>query len=772
MGGSSDGRLTKCRYSAKLKIGDRRRKGVVMYCPSCLSPNAPGAEECEHCQTGLGGQRKRVSLGAQFLFADASARHPVTLFLGGAEPQVFRRPTLISRHLHGIGFGETHYQPTRRRQEPPRPGIDLPQLPAPVGPDLTAVITERKIYRPKEEALIFIVAPDAADQEVEMEVQLAGQQLTRDRITLDEAGLALRPFADLEEGEYTVLVRRPGRVDGKPAQCAFSVAEFTLSPLVALLDQFSYESGELAFRLKVIALSVPYDGSVELALQSGQRVVETQEATVREGAVAATFDVQKHEGPFRVQATTPDGETASVFFPGTGRSERERITLCPLGTVAEAAVLPGEDTTEVRGLHIGYDGVEMTPLRLEEVVAHTGRLVADVRASVVQVVTFHPLTGALDCLEWHDVDVGDVFEFPVEAPYTLFTVGLLAPRQPYEAWGVVVHPIDFKASLSVPKQAAPGDEITVRLQTEQPASCLLLVYDARLEHESPIPKLGKQLMDAIRGSTRNLKEQTAPTLAMLPPRGWDYLAGMDRLDAPRGARFMRAVPVPMAAAPAARPKGLGTAFRDLATTRVAEASPAETEVESLTFVAVPSREDFPELAYLELFPLEHVTERIVPLGDQIGTWRCRAYLVSGLDVLELTSDVQAAKAVYAELDLPAIVGEGDDIQAGVRYHTQQPATMTITLPDGQTISGAVMGHGAETFHLTEPGAVTVHISSQEGEDWTTRGVKPPGVQTVTASRLEILKRGETIRGERVVVYPGPADVLKDTIEALGRYPFG
>jgi hypothetical protein len=43
---------------------------------------------------------------------------------------------------------------------------------------------------------------------------------------------------------------------------------------------------------------------------------------------------------------------------------------------------------------------------------------------------------------------------------------------------------------------------------------------------------------------------------------------------------------------------------------------------------------------------------------------------------------------------------------------------------------------------------------------------------VTASRLDILARGQTIRAERVVVYPGPANVLNETIEALGRYPFG
>jgi hypothetical protein len=726
-----------------------------MYCPSCLLPNAPHVQECQHCKAELGGLRERISLGAQFLFADASPRRPVALSLDGGAAQVFTGPTILSRHQHGFGFGETAFRPTSRDREPPQPRVDLPRLPVPDGPDLTTVITERKIYRPRDEAHVFVVAPGAHGGRVEMEVQLAGQQITKDWVALDEAGLALRPYADLEEGEYTVLVRRqlPGGDFGRPVQCTFSVAEFTLSPLIALLERYTYQAGELAFCLKVIALSVPYDGPVELALQSGPaasaRVVDTQQATVRQGALEATFDVQKHEGPFHVQVTTPDGETASVYFPGTGRTERERFTLCPLGTVAEAGLLPGDDTAEVRGLHVGYDGVERTPLRLEAAVGRTGKLVADVPAAVVQLVTSHPLTGEMTLHEWRDVNPGDEFEFQVEAPYTLFTVGLLAPRQPYEAWGVVVHPLDLKASLSAPEQAAPGEEISVRLETLRPASCLLLVYDARLEHESPLPKLGRQLMEAIRAATKGLKEQTAPALTSMPPWGWGYAPYME------DGMLIRSMG-PVAAAPM----------------RVALAESALAEPETLTFVAVPSREDFPELAYLELFPLDGVVERTVPLGDQIGTWRCRAYLVAGLDLLELTADVEAAKALYAELDLPAIVGQGDDILAGVRYHTGQPATMTITLPDGRTISGGVMGYGAETFHLTTPGDVTVHIFSQEGEDWTTRTVQPPGVQTVTVSRLEILKKGEVIRGERVVVYPGPADVLQETIEALGRYPFG
>jgi hypothetical protein len=258
-----------------------------MFCPSCLFPNPHGANECQHCQAELGGLRERVSLGAQFLFADASPRHPVALSLNGGQPERFTQPTIISRHWYGIGLGQIGARAAVRGQKPPQLAVDLPSLPAPTGPDLAAVITERRIYRPRDEAHIFIVVPDSAGGEVELEVQLAGQQISKEQVTLDDAGLALRPFADLEEGEYTVLVRRQlaGGGSSRPVQCTFSVAEFSLSPLIALLERHTYQAGELRFRLKVIALSVPYTGPVELALQSGLlasgRVVETQPAPSR-----------------------------------------------------------------------------------------------------------------------------------------------------------------------------------------------------------------------------------------------------------------------------------------------------------------------------------------------------------------------------------------------------------------------------------------------------------------------------------------------------------
>ena len=51
---------------------------------------------------------------------------------------------------------------------------------------------------------------------------------------------------------------------------------------------------------------------------------------------------------------------------------------------------------------------------------------------------------------------------------------------------------------------------------------------------------------------------------------------------------------------------------------------------------------FPELAHIELFPVEGAVTRRVRLGDQAGTWHCRACFFHGHDVVAAQSDIQVA----------------------------------------------------------------------------------------------------------------------------------
>ncbi len=75
---------------------------------------------------------------------------------------------------------------------------------------------------------------------------------------------------------------------------------------------------------------------------------------------------------------------------------------------------------------------------------------------------------------------------------------------------------------------------------------------------------------------------------------------------------------------------------------------------------------------------------------------------------------------------------------------------------------------------TGPGRIEVKIENASGADWSARDVLWPGRQIVTTSRLMILDRGQTARGDagRVVVYASVGQVLKETITALIHYPFG
>jgi hypothetical protein len=751
-----------------------------MFCPSCSDPNPTDRETCHGCGTRLP-ERQRVHVGQQFVLLNADAGHPMAVCLDAGAPITVTKPTIISRHRHAVAFGEAWGAPSawqsgllrrlsgRRRRV--RHYFPIPDQPRLEGPrlDLTAVVTERRVYHPDDQAHIFIVTPDLAGGEVELEVHLAEQTIMRERVTLNAAGLALFPYADLQEGEYIVRVRRSERQ--KWAECRFSVAEFTLSPLIATLDSHAYADSMLHFELHLLQLNVPYTGDVELGLQCAacdDRVVLTQERRVQEGVVAAEFDLSRHDGPFKIQVTTPQGETALVDLPGSGVSERERIVISPLGRVAEASLLPGDDTQPVRGLHVGYRDIRASPLRLENAVAREACFVAAGDCVAVQIVAQNPLSGESAVYEWRRVKRGDRLTVGVNAPFTLLTVAAAMLEGLYEGWATVIRPSDLDAALTAPDQAAPGDQITVSLSaTPSPhlpstIHCLLLAYDARLEHPSPLPRLGQRQYQVIRDASAKLGDGPAPdaTRITLP-------------DVFRGIRFAAAA-APKALLGIAQPTmaAQGNLSQPVTAVGARPPLPLEEAVEAPPLLIPPAREDFPELAYLELFEFEEQAERVIPLGDQIGTWRCRAYLVSGLEVVELTADVQADKLLYAELDLPAIVAKGDEIEAGVTYHSDGPAEMLVTLPGGETIQGMVMGHGAERFTLTGPGEVSAQLSAATAQDWTTRTVQAPGIQTVTASRLELLRAGETVSGQRVVVYPGISLVLTDTIEALLHYPFG
>lgn len=774
-----------------------------MYCPKCSHSNPSNAPQCMQCGRDTSYVRDRLFIGHQFIFVAADNEHPLTLKVDD-ELETHRSRAILSRHAHTVSFGDEAPLPdktaeqlreelyrlyrrpwsdkltreaidrlSKELQERDHRNTPLPnqyQLDSPAL-HLCAAVTDRKIYRPGEDVALFLVAPQHGGEEAAIEIQLAGNKIYEAKIPLNEAGLALHRYADVREGEYTAILTLPGT--DVTAKCTFSTAEFTLSPLIATLESYTYREQRVKFTLRLLLLSQPYAGPIELRLHCPQcaqgesdwsvyrrrndRRLPTLKLQAKDGLVSGEFELCYHNGPFHIEAITPEGNTATVALPNLGATEREHIPINPLGQTFEMGLAPWEGAQPLRGFYLGAGEVHLTPLTLASVQADTGELQALADLPLVQVALFHPRNGGERIFERENIPRGGMLAFEVDAPYSLFAVGAFVGEKPFEGWGVVIRPVQFEARLILPPVAQPGEEIDVTIELDTPpnnpgAFCWLLAYDARLEHESPIPKLAKRIYESVRQSSQNFEAENvlpASDVHWMPPGLFDQGLIMP-------GPVMRAASVPTQA---------------LAETEVDYAAPPLEVTVAPQVTLAPTRMDFPEVAYIELFYLEGMAARTVKLGDQIGTWRVRAYIFQGTDYRELTADVQAEKPLYAELDLPAIASEGDEITASLNYHTPELAELVIATPYGVT-HAEVLGSGAQPFIIRGPGRVEVQLQNPSGSDWTIRDVAWPGVQKVIASRLLILKQNETVRAEKVVVYASVGYVLKDTITALLGYPFG
>jgi hypothetical protein len=250
---------------------------------------------------------------------------------------------------------------------------------------------------------------------------------------------------------------------------------------------------------------------------------------------------------------------------------------------------------------------------LERFIATEGQLLARRDTRLVHLLVFDPLSRKGCKLEFQDVKKGDLLRFEVAAPYSVFVLGAFMGRAlPYEAWGVVLRPVELAASLDVPEEVAPGATVSVRVETDRPAHCLLQVHDARLEHEGPVARLARRLFDQIFESTWRLEAGRATQVEWLMQSGLQTLTLQMSLEG-KGQPMRLAL---RQGHEAALRRGASRAY------------------------LMAHDETAPELAHIELFAVEGCVEVPVQLGDRTGTWRCRAYFFRGHDYVSVTRDIE------------------------------------------------------------------------------------------------------------------------------------
>jgi hypothetical protein len=605
-----------------------------MKCPYCGHINEWSEDQCLMCRRDIAYLRDRTFLGQQFVFFEASEEQPILVRLipvGASEgdDHRFTRPTIISRHEHGVRLER---RPSRKVPEPEQE--DLPQLSFPWSYrhfdepfelpvlnfprlHLVAVATDRRVYRPGDEVHLFVAAPGAAGQEAELGIELAGQSTHQARIRLNQAGLGLTQFGDLEPGVYTIQMTLPDR-PAIQASCSFTCAEFTLSPLSVSVESHTLEGYQLSVELKLAEFGTPYDGPLELVVRNAGHVVYEGKAEARAGQMEADLGLEPLTwGDITIEVSTPQGNTASVVCRRISWEDWDRVTLSPLGPHIEAALVPVHGVEgEIRGLHYVHGRQEHTPFALESIVGTEGRIAARRNAELVHLLIFDPLRGDHRKLEFQDVKAGDVLRFRVGYPYALFTLGAFMGRAlPYEAWGVVVWPVGLKASLEAPAEAGPEASISVRVETDGPASCLLLVYDPRLEHEDPLTRLARCIFEQIFDSTWRLEARHVSHVAWLMSGGLQTVEWRFSLQG--------------------KGQPMRTALRMSYEEALKRAAPRA--------FLMASGETIPELAHIDLFPVDGPVEVPIQLGDQAVTCRCRAYFFRDYDYVSVTRDIQVGE---------------------------------------------------------------------------------------------------------------------------------
>ena len=188
---------------------------------------------------------------------------------------------------------------------------------------LASITSDKVVYRQGRDVVHLLgIHGRAAGREQAMVVRLGTTEFARRVVRLDAAGCAALSLTDLPQGEYEA------RWADDPAEepgCDFTVAEFKLAPLVAMLVRRSLvgDPPQLAFTLRLEAFGVPVHGPIRLELTDRSARLAECRAEARHGEVQSTF-VLTGEGPhaINVQMIGDPSRTATVPILGSRKAER------------------------------------------------------------------------------------------------------------------------------------------------------------------------------------------------------------------------------------------------------------------------------------------------------------------------------------------------------------------------------------------------------------------------------------------------------------------
>ncbi|MCD4785754.1 MAG: hypothetical protein K8T10_18190 [Candidatus Eremiobacteraeota bacterium] len=691
--------------------------------------------------------------GSQFLFIKPGKKAcKVVLEKDGEKRNVLiDKPTVLSKYKTQIAVkGSTHFKE-----------FSLNML------KLSALVTDRKVYKPGDAVEIFAFLPQYSGRKVKFEIHRNDKVFTKEEIEIDDAGMFRDKLKDLNDGAYALKVFMEEK---EIADCEFTVAEYSLSFMRASLVSHTYKDQNLSFSLSILMGDIPYDGELNAGLFCGfcEIVVASIKIQSEKGNANGEFSLAGHTGPFTIVITTPDGESATVFLPGTKSDVRDTVRISQAGEIIEGGLLPSDSLPQkVRGIYYGSVGVQTMPVTLENMAGKPTVLHVNQDIDHLLLNIYSPLDDKFWEIEKRNVRKDEKLDLDIPYPISILTIGAIG-RDCYETYSLLFNPENMDLDIEADEKVKPGEEIDILVKSNRSGKLMLVVADSRLERENPLDKLAENTF-------RNIKLNIAKFHSGKVEEYSPVVRG-PQLD----TRYMFAG---MGGAPDIIESDMGmmafaSASMDLAETMTLPLSmdvdefvdSQADEVEEESNITT-TRMDFPELLFADIIEFDGRFEKKLKLGEQIGAFTIFAFLIDGFDFKSAKKQVQTSQDVYVELDVPALLSPGDEIMGKV--YAKCPDEGKLSVRSALTsIEEEINKIGKFEILLKSAGEVMAELDSPMGKDITSKTILPPGKEKITTSNLVWLKPEESVRAEKIVVYPDVGFFIKDATKSLVKYPFG
>ena len=383
---------------------------------------------------------------------------------------------------------------------------------------LAGITSDRMLYRQGcDEVHLLALDLLAANSACELAISANGSPFARRTVRLDAAGLAILSLVDLPAGSYSV--QWAGAPEDEPP-CEFTVAEYRLAPLVATLLQRELHGDppRLSLMLGLETFGMPVSGRIRLELTDQDRPVDTTTVVAKAGRAYVSFTLSG-TGPYAVNVQligdpSRTGKRADHRQQHTRPAADDllppRVRHCRLalaGTKCKGSPrhLPRRTRDRIQPRAIGASS---TPAR-------SGCAVAAVDALCIQVIdpcgSQSPDRSSPVAVVHRDgLAVDEMIEIEHQGPVALAGVAGFVNDEPWEGWAAVVAPSQLSPQIHVPQEAAPGQEVAIRVDAGQESgSVYLVVKDARLPaSDTPGSRLAHAIKQGVEESLGDMEHQT------------------------------------------------------------------------------------------------------------------------------------------------------------------------------------------------------------------------------------------------------------------------